>query len=333
MADAPPPERLQFAQSLLQAGCFRDGWALYEARREIADFPEHRLPCDAPPLRPHDPLAGRSVLLWHEQGLGDVIQMLRFVPLLARQGARVMLAVQPPLKRLAASLDGVADIVSAGDTFAAPDYQCPLLSLPHVLRIRLATLPAVVPYLQPPAACIEAWRQRLGPKRAPRIGVVWSGNPANRLDPWRSMPAAALQPLLGLRGIEWHGLQDAIRAADEPALRGHPDMHSHGDALGDLAETAALALQMDAVVSVCTAMAHLAGALGLPGWVMLSTARRQPVAQRPRGLALVPDAAAGAAVNAGRLAAGGGDGRRGGCGSPPPLAGRRAERRNEREHG
>jgi ADP-heptose:LPS heptosyltransferase len=266
----PPQERLAMAEHYLRAGCFRDGWALYEARREIADYPEHTLPTPAPAWRGVEDLAGRGILLWPEQGLGDMIQMLRFVPLIARRGARVTLAVQPELKRLAASLPGVESVIAAGDTFTDVDYQCPLLSLPHLLRIRMATIPAAVPYLRVPAGLAEAWSGRLGPKSRPRVGIVCSGNPANSLDRWRSIPAREFAPLLALRGVEFHLLQTDIRAGDRDCLAGAPNLRTHADALTDLAETAALAMNMDLIVTVCTVSAHLAGALGLPAWVMIS---------------------------------------------------------------
>jgi hypothetical protein len=266
----PPQERLVLAEHYLCAGCFRDGWALYEARREIADYPEHSLPTPAPAWRGAEPLAGRRILLWPEQGLGDMIQMLRFVPMIARRGARIILAVQPELKRLAATLPGVENVIAPGDTFTDVDYQCPLLSLPHLLRIRMATIPATVPFLRAPVGLAEAWRVRLGPKSRPRVGIVWSGNPANSLDCWRSIPAQEFAPLLALRDVEFHLLQTDIRAGDRDYLAGLTGLRMHVAALTDLAETAALAMNMDLIVTVCTVSAHLAGALALPAWVVIS---------------------------------------------------------------
>jgi hypothetical protein len=266
----PPQERLSLAEHYLRAGCFRDGWALYEARREIADYPEHGLPTPAPAWRGAEPLAGRSILLWPEQGLGDMIQMLRFVPMIARRDARIILAVQPELKRLAASLRGVENVIAAGDKFTDVDYQCPLLSLPHLLRIRMATIPATVPFLRAPAGLAQGWRARLGPKLRPRVGIVCSGNPANSLDRRRSIPAREFAPLLALRDVEFHLLQTDIRAGDRDYLAGLPNLRTHAAALTDLAETAALAMNMDLIITVCTVSAHLAGALALPTFVMIS---------------------------------------------------------------
>lgn len=271
LAGLPPPQRMELAERCLGAGRYREGWALYEARREIADYPEHHLPIPAPAWHPALPLAGRRLLLWHEQGLGDTIQMLRFVPLVVRRGAHVVLAVQPPLRRLAASLPCVSSVVTDGEAFEGVDYHCPLMSLPHLLGIRLATLPATVPYLGVPEACAEAWHARLGPHAAPRIGIVCSGKPDNSRDPWRSMPARDFAPLLERHDLAFHVLQSEIRAADREYLAGLPNVRLHTDGLTDLCETAALAMQMDCIVTVCTAMAHLAGALALPTCILLST--------------------------------------------------------------
>ena len=271
LAGLPPPQRMELAERCLSAGRYREGWALYEARREIGDYPEHHLPTPAPAWHPALPLAGRRLLLWHEQGLGDTIQMLRFVPLVVRRGAHVVLAVQPPLRRLAASLPCVSSVVTDGEAFEGVDYHCPLMSLPHLLGIRLATLPAAVPYLAIPRGCVDAWRARLGPRSAPCIGIVCSGKPDNSLDAWRSLPAREFAPLLERLDLEFHVLQSEIRAADREYLAGMPNVRLHTDALTDLCETAALAMQMDCIITVCTVVAHLAGALALPTCILLST--------------------------------------------------------------
>ena len=271
MAGLPPERRMAVAVRYLAAGFYRDGFGLHEARREIPHYPEHALPMPAPAWDASQPLAGRRLLLWHEQGLGDMIQMLRFVPLLVQRGAEIVLAVQPPLKRLAIGLPGVTSVIAPGDSFADVDFHCPLMSLPHLLAVRLATVPARMPYLRLPAGLAETWRARLGPKLRPRVGLVLSGAPGNTLDRWRSVPAQALAPLLARRDVEFHVLQSEIRPADRDYFAGLPHVRTHEAALTDLSETGALAMQMDRIVTVCTAMAHLSGALALPGWVLLST--------------------------------------------------------------
>jgi ADP-heptose:LPS heptosyltransferase len=144
------------------------------------------------------------------------------------------------------------------------------MSLPHLLGIRLATLPAAVPYLRVPPALVAAWVDRLGPRDGPRIGIVCSGSASNTRDRWRSVPARELAPLLDREDIAFHLLQTEIRAEDDAWLAGRRNVHRHAADLTDLCETAALATQMDGIVTVCSAMAHLAGALALPTSILLS---------------------------------------------------------------
>ena len=253
------------AEAYIRDGFFREGFELYEARWEVPDYPDKGCPVRAPRWQGED-LAGRRILLWHEQGLGDVIQMLRFVPVLVRQQGRVVLAVQRELKRLAESVAGLEQVITYGDTFDDVDCQCPLLSLPYRLGVRLANLPNAVPYLWPPQELIDAWRSRLGPLTAMRVGLVCSGSGLARLAE-RSIQVAALAPLLDLP-CEFHLLQDRIGDADRAFLAG-VNVHMHDDELTDMAETAALTRNLDLIISIDSAVAHLAGALGLPCWVML----------------------------------------------------------------
>ena len=269
LASRAPRERLEIAAAYLRDGCYRDGWALYEARCEMATHPVHSLPTDAPAWTGREDIAGCSVLLWHEQGLGDTVAMLRFVPMLARRGARILLAVRPALRRLAEAVPGVERVITAGEAFEDVAFHCPLMSLPFALGVRLASLPATVPYLQIPPGLMEHWRGRLGLKQGLRVGLVCSGDPGNGHDPMRRVPASALEPLLACQGIEFHLLQIDLRPEDQAWFAVAPNVQSHAAALTDLADTAALAQNMDLVVTVCTAMAHLAGALALRTWVML----------------------------------------------------------------
>jgi hypothetical protein len=246
------------------------GWRAYEARWEFPDFPGNHLPVPAPRLRSIGEASGRRVLLWHEQGLGDMILMLRFVPAVVRVARSVVIAVQPPLKQMAASLPGVERVITDGDTFEDVDCQSPLMSLPYLLRTRIATIPARVPYIAPPPDLVDVWRERLGATRNLRVGLVWRGNPAAPYDSKRSIPATALAPLLALPGIEYHVLEYQLDDADAAFLATWPAVHTYAGQLPDLAYNAALALAMDVIVTVDTAMAHLAGALGLPVWIALS---------------------------------------------------------------
>lgn len=250
---------------LLLRGDFARGWPEYEwrwrsaAMRGLArDFP-------APRWQGED-VAGKTILLHAEQGLGDTLQFCRYAPLVRARGARVILEAPRPLARLLATLDGVDRVITAGDVFPPFDLQCPLLSLPGIFATTVETIPARVPYLAPDPAAVTAWRDRLGVKTGLRVGVVWAGRPGHHNDRNRSLAAEQLVPWRDLPA-EFHCLQKEVAPADRSRLAGW--MAFHDRALGDLADTAALAAAMDVVVSVDTAVAHLAGALGLPLRLML----------------------------------------------------------------
>ena len=256
-----PDAALGEALALLTLGNWQAGWEAYEARLSHPRFAFTLH--DLPGRRWHasDPLAGRTLLLFAEQGLGDTLQFCRYAPLLRARGARVSLQVQKPLVPL---LHGLADIVVApGEPMPTFDAWCPLMSLPRECATTPQTVPPA-PYLHADPQRLHAWRRRLGPKRGLRVGVAWAGNPDHPADALRSLPQAALAPLLDLHAIEAHALQPEARPEDA-RIRPHPE-------IADFADTAALTALMDVVVSVDTAAAHLAGALGRDVWILLAHA-------------------------------------------------------------
>jgi hypothetical protein len=213
--------------------------------------------------RPHwdgGALAGRTLLLHAEQGLGDAIQMLRFVPRVAA-GGRVLLEVPPALRRLAGRFAGVAEVFTAGAPVPPFDLHCPLPSLPWALGLTLADIPGA-PYLAPDAADVTAWRRRLDGVSGRRVGLCWAGNPSYAADARRSLAPERLSVLADLPGIAFISLQPG--AAVPPGLA----LHDWTADLHDLADTAALLACLDLVVTVDTAVAHLAGALGRPVWLL-----------------------------------------------------------------
>ena len=242
-------------------GDFERGWPEYEWRDRRAALGPGRESA-APPWRGEEPLAGKTVLLHAEQGLGDTIQFLRYAPLVARKAARVVLEVQAPLKGLAAGLGGVERAIAQGEPRPAFDAHCPLPSLPLAFGTRTETIPADIPYLQAPPDKLAEWRARLGERRAFRAGVVAAGQPGHRNDRNRSMAMARLADALAAPGeIELFSLQ--------PSLEECAGIRSFGGHLKDFSDTAAAVSLMDLVVSVDTAVAHLAGALGMPVWILL----------------------------------------------------------------
>jgi tetratricopeptide (TPR) repeat protein len=250
------------AQVLLLTGDFARGWPEHEWRR--ASNPGLQRRFEAPLWLGETPLAGKSILLHAEQGLGDTIQFCRYAPMAAAHGARVVLEVQPPLVELARTLDGAIEVVARGDALPGFDLHCPLLSLPLAFKTELATIPALSPYLGAPSTV--DWDEWLGTTR-PRIGLVWSGNPGHKRDAARSVPLYALMPLLDLDAT-FVSLQKEVRASEAAVLK-QTKIIDVADRLTSFAETASLIAALDLVISVDTSVAHLTGALGKPLWLLL----------------------------------------------------------------
>jgi hypothetical protein len=183
------------------------------------------------------------------------------------RGARVVLGLQPALKRLLARLAGVTQVAVSGEARPGYDYHSPLMSLPLVFGTTLETIPAQVPYLYADAAKVVEWRERLGPARGRRIGLAWSGNPEHKNDRNRSIALETLASLLKVEA-EFISVQKEVRPSDQAALEAHGIKH-YGEELQDFEDTAALLMNMDLVITVDTAIAHLAGTLGRPVWILL----------------------------------------------------------------
>jgi hypothetical protein len=220
-------------------------------------------------------VAGKTILLHAEQGFGDTIQFCRYVRRVAEQAAHVILEVQEPLLGLMRTFSGAAQIVPRGATLPAFDLHCPLLSLPLAFGTRLETIPSQTPYLSAPAGKTRAWRERLGSHERPRVGLAWAGDPrkslpgANRIDRQRSLQFDQLAPVLQVRDCAFYSLQkgdDAIEQLRRSKLD-HRVIDWSVD-FRDFSDTAALIENLDLVIAVDTAVAHLAGALGKPLWLV-----------------------------------------------------------------
>jgi hypothetical protein len=256
--------RCNRALALLAAGDLARGFAENEWRWQVPGMLAHGVagPC----WQGEDP-AGRTILVHDEGGYGDTLQFVRYVPLLAARGARVVLRVQPPLVRLLARLPGVAAVLARGTVPPQYDLHCPMLSLPHGFATTLESVPARVPYLSVDAAKAAAWRARLAGGGL-RVGVVWAGASrpgmavAHAMDARRSLPAAAVTALAGIAGVRLVSLQ---KGQVPPAQLGMVDPMP---ACADFDDTAAVVAGLDLVIAVDTAVAHLAGALGRPVWLL-----------------------------------------------------------------
>ena len=264
--------------ALLSLGDYARGFEMYEWRWKQGRGKSTARPGPQPLWLGHESIAGRTVLLYAEQGIGDTIQFCRYAKLVADLGARVILLVPESLLALLASLDGVAQLVKAGDPLPPFDLQCPLMSLPHAFRTELATIPAPRAYLRPDPEKTRQWKERLGEWRRPRVGLVWSGGfrpdqpELAAIHARRNIDASLLAPLKGNR-IEFYSLQKGKPAESDlerlqAAHWNGPEIIDWTNELHDFSDTSALAANLDLVISVDTSTAHLVGALGKPIWML-----------------------------------------------------------------
>jgi tetratricopeptide (TPR) repeat protein len=256
------------AMSLLTLGDYPRGFVEYEwrlKREGIAAPKEFKRPA----WLGEPSLAGKTIVLHAEQGLGDTIMFARYVPLLAAAGAKVVLEIQPELKHLLGSLEGAAMILGRGEALPSFDLHCPLASLPLALKTELSGVPANIPYLRAPEASIEKWRQRLGGVPFPRVALVWSGRSTHVNDRNRSLAFSQLESLLAIPNVSFVSVQRELRPGEAEALAREPRLIHVGGELEDFTDTAAVLSLCDAVVSVDTSVAHLAGALGRPTLLLL----------------------------------------------------------------
>jgi len=251
----------------LLEGNYAAGWSGYEVRY---DRKENRPRSFPQPIWRGEPLNGARILLHAEQGLGDSIQFLRYVPMVHAAGGKVILNVPSPLARLAANVSGVDTLTVEDEIPPAFDRHCPLMSLPLAFNTTLDSIPSQVPYLTVPEDALRAAKNLKGPTQKRRIGLVWSGNPKCTEDQVRSMTLSCFQPLLDLGGLHFFSLQLGPAAAQLAAIQ--KPITDLRPAIKDLADTAALMTHLDLIITVDTSMAHLAGALAKPTWVLLPSA-------------------------------------------------------------
>jgi tetratricopeptide (TPR) repeat protein len=245
----------------LRQGDFASGWKDYEWRWRKADWRARRRNFSASPWLGDAPIAGRTILLHAEQGFGDTMQFIRYAPLVARLGARVVLECPAELTRLLRNADGVDQIVARGDALPAFDFHCPLLSLPLAFTTELATVPANVPYLQSQPEQAAKWRGRLPQSGRLRVGICWAGSREHASDRGRSIPLDRFASILSASGLDFVSLQKEVSSAQGAVLRDH-GVFQLGQEFVDFADAAAVIAMLDLVISVDTAVAHLAGAMG-----------------------------------------------------------------------
>jgi tetratricopeptide (TPR) repeat protein len=252
------------AVTLLRAGRLREGFQEYEWRWQVAQFAAQRREFSQPLWR-GEPLEGRRILIWGEQGAGDAIQFVRYAALVRNAGGEPIIEVLPLLERLIGWLDGGYPVVNALSTGVEFDAQCPMMSLPHRFGIALDSIPPPARF-SVPAELIAKWAARLRTERR-TVGIVWATNPTYLNNAARSVPAHELLPLTRLPGIRCWGLQVGPAAVDTP-----DGMVNLANDLIDFGETAAAISELDLIITVDTAVAHLAGSLGKPVWLLLTYA-------------------------------------------------------------
>jgi FkbM family methyltransferase len=257
-----------YALTLLTAGRFAEGWSYYEFRWTKEPLLSLRPDFHRPVWAGQD-LRGKTILLRAEQGYGDNIQFMRYVPQVKALGATVLLQIREGLEELAARVPGVDQILEAGESLPAFDFYIHLMGLPRVFGTDLSSIPGDIPYLYAEPARVKRCAYHLHADGTLKVGLVWGGNPAHSRDRYRSMSLRTLSPILDLEGLRFYSLQKGAAAAEMETLPQRVAIADLAPHLENFSDTAAAISQLDLILCVDTAVAHLAGALGNPVWLML----------------------------------------------------------------
>jgi len=257
------------AMALLTDGDLRRGFEHYEYRWTRTGMTDTRRGYRGPLWLGDYPLGNKRILLHAEQGLGDTIQFARYAPLLARGGARVILEAPPTLKTLLSGLPGIVSCHARGEPLPPYDVHCPLGSLPLAMKTDAGNVPADIPYLHAGNDALAKWRPVIEALPGKRVALAWAGQPAHANDRNRSMDLKLLEPLFAVEGVSFVSVQRDLRDGDAAVLARHQNVRDVGDRLADMSDSAAVVALTDLTISVDTSVAHLAGSLGRPLWVLL----------------------------------------------------------------
>ncbi|HEY1720754.1 MAG TPA: tetratricopeptide repeat protein [Magnetospirillaceae bacterium] len=269
---APGDPDIVFSQgyAALYLGRLGEGWPKFEARWAMQRMRERRRDFMQPQWR-GEAFDGKTILVHAEQGFGDTFQFVRYAPLLAERGARVILECQPAAARLMVGVEGISAVVPRGQPLPEFDLHCPLMSLPLAFDTTLETIPAEIPYIRAPEPTVAQWNDVIDGLARPRIGLVWAGDArhydveCNATDRRRSLTLDAYGALLEIPGVNFLSLQ--VGPAAEQA-RAYSTLIDHTARIKDFSDTAGLITHLDLVISVDTAVAHLAAAMGKPVWLL-----------------------------------------------------------------
>jgi len=248
-------------------GNLTSGWIEYEWRWRIQDFSFYNRKFSSP-MWHGEPLNGQRILLHSEQGLGDCLQFLRYLPMVQAAGGIVVLEIPARLQRLAAQLPGVTHFAVTGEPLPPFDQHCPLMSLPLVFGTNLETIPSKVPYLSIPPDALQKASALQWPTEGLRVGLAWAGSSQHAMNQFRSISLSILQPLFDIKEVKFFSLQ--IDTAAKQLRTINATITDLSSVTTDMADTAAQIAQLDLVISVDTSVAHLAGALAKPFWLLLS---------------------------------------------------------------
>jgi hypothetical protein len=253
--------------AILTLGDLPRGFAEYETRWKSAAFKDKvSMPC---PRWDGADVTGKTILLTSEQGSGDVIQFIRYAPLVSARGAKVSVHCSPELRGVIETVAGVSGIFHAGDQLPPMDFYAPLASLPSIFKTTLDTIPANVPYVRADPDKLARWQERLASASGFKVGIVWAGTPLHQNDCARSSKLSDFAPL-AIQGVSLFSLQkgkpESQLASPPPGMQ----ITALGPDLRNFADTAALLQCLDLLISVDTSVVHLAGALGKPVWTLLA---------------------------------------------------------------
>jgi tetratricopeptide (TPR) repeat protein len=260
--------------ALLLSVNFKQGWKEYEWRWKTKDFKKHcgfHQPSNfLQPIWDGFDIAGLTILIYAEQGFGDIIQFIRYAPFVAQQGAKVIFECPKELKSLVQNVQGISQVIEYGEQIPQFDTHSPLLSLPLLFGTTLETIPARIPYISADSKFVEKWRDEIqyGNSKL-KVGLVWSGNPKNIKFKYKSFPLETFTPVLKLKDITFYSLQKGEAAEQTKNLSEGLNIIDFTNEINNFSDTAALIETLDLIISVDTAVAHLAGAIGKTVWTLI----------------------------------------------------------------
>jgi tetratricopeptide (TPR) repeat protein len=266
--------KMEQAHCHLAMGDWQSGWNLFESRWATRQLQGAGLRTSTPQWR-GEAMQQAVLLLWAEQGFGDTLQFLRYLPMAVERTGQTLLRVPASLLALCKELEKALPtltVLAQEEVMPPHDAHCPLMSLPLAFGTTPQTIPRNVPYLRVPESRVEKWKDAIGARSKPRIALVWSGGQRLLNNPTRDLPLAALLPLLDATDAEWLSLQKDISVPDADLLARYPQIRRMDGELHDFADTAAILAQCDLLISIDSAVAHLAGAMGMPVWLVLRKA-------------------------------------------------------------